>query len=364
MIAADIASAADLDRLIAEAPDNPAVFVIQAREGRPYLGRTALLRRRLLRLLGPRDRPSRFLNLREAATRIEYWLTGSRLESSFRMYQLARRYFPDNYVDVLKLRMPPYIKLLLANEFPRTQITTHLARAGAYYGPFSGRATAERFESGMLDLFQIRRCQDDLEPSPEHPGCIYGEMAMCLRPCQQVVGADEYRHEVARVEEFLATNGASLVTAISAARERFSEEMDFEEAARQHKRLEKVNEALKFRDELARDVDRLFGAGVLPSAAADSVELVAVQGGWWQEPQRVSFEVSEGKPVSLDEKLREAFARMRPLAATARERQEYLALLARWFYSSWRDGEWIPFEGRKHLPFRKLVNAISRVARK
>jgi hypothetical protein len=78
----------------------------------------------------------------------------------------------------------------------------------------------------------------------------------------------------------------------------------------------------------------------------------------------VSFEVSEGKPVSLDEKLREAFARMRPLAATARERQEYLALLARWFYSSWRDGEWIPFEGRKHLPFRKLVNAISRVARK
>jgi hypothetical protein len=47
----------------------------------------------------------------------------------------------------------------------------------------------------------------------------------------------------------------------------------------------------------------------------------------------------------------------------ARERQEYLALLARWFYSSWRDGEWLAIETFENLPYRKLVHAISRVAR-
>jgi hypothetical protein len=46
-----------------------------------------------------------------------------------------------------------------------------------------------------------------------------------------------------------------------------------------------------------------------------------------------------------------------------RERQEYLALLARWYYSSWRDGEWLPIESFDNLPYRKLVHAISRVAR-
>jgi hypothetical protein len=47
---------------------------------------------------------------------------------------------------------------------------------------------------------------------------------------------------------------------------------------------------------------------------------------------------------------------------TLRERQEYLALLARWYYSSWRDGEWLPFESYDDIPYRKLVNAVSRVA--
>jgi len=53
---------------------------------------------------------------------------------------------------------------------------------------------------------------------------------------------------------------------------------------------------------------------------------------------------------------------MRQLAM--RERQEYLALLARWYYSSWRDGEWLPIEAFENLPYRKLVHAISRVARR
>jgi hypothetical protein len=43
------------------------------------------------------------------------------------------------------------------------------------------------------------------------------------------------------------------------------------------------------------------------------------------------------------------------------ERQEHLALLARWHYSSWRDGEWIQFESPEQAPYRKIVRAISRV---
>jgi excinuclease ABC subunit C len=70
----------------------------------------------------------------------------------------------------------------------------------------------------------------------------------------------------------------------------------------------------------------------------------------------------EGKAVSLDHKLRETIAALDTPKRSMRERQEYLALLARWFYSSWRDGEWLPFESVEDVPYRKLVNAISRVA--
>jgi len=153
------------------------------------------------------------------------------------------------------------------------------------------------------------------------------------------------------------------VDAITHSRDRLSEEMRFEEAARQHKRLEKVLEVLKLRDELAYDVDRQNGVAVTRSVAPESVELWIVREGHWQEPRRLSFEVEEGKTVSLDRKLREAFAAVEVRKLPVRERQEYLAILARWYYSSWRDGEWLPIESFEEIPYRKLVNAVSRVAR-
>jgi len=250
-------------------------------------------------------------------------------------------------------------------EMPAHFQPTHLGRAPAvYFGPFRTRVSAELFESQFLDLFQMRRCQEDLMPSPAHPGCIYGEMGMCLRPCQQVVSVEEYGHEVKRVIEFLRTDGHSLVDVATAARDRFSAELDFEQAARQHKRIEKIQEVLSLRDELARDVNRLNGVAVTASVEPQAVELWFVLQGAWQPPQRITFEVVEGKPVSLDQKLREAVSTLAPAAQSMRERQEYLALVARWHYSSWRDGEWFTFDNLEHLPYRKLVHAISRVAQK
>jgi excinuclease UvrABC nuclease subunit len=364
-----------LDAAIEALPNIPAVFLLWPESGEPYLSKTTLLRRRLLRLLRERDKPSRLLNLRHTVRRIDYHFTASSLESAAVFYDQARCHFPDTYLDLMKLRMPPYVKLILNNQFPRTQITTHLTRTSnatllgrtdapaLYFGPFRSRASAEKFEAQFLDLFQIRRCQEDLVPSPDHPGCIYGEMAMCLRPCQEVVGAQEYGHEVARVVQFLHTGGHSLLDAVAASRDRLSQEMAFEEAARQHKRFEKVQDVLRLRDELVSDIDRLHGVALTRSLAQDSVELWFVRGGIWCQPIRFGFEIQEGKPVSLDRKLRDLLPSVAELKLSVRERQEYLALLSRWYYSTWCDGEWLPFESFDQIPYRKLVNAICRIAR-
>jgi excinuclease UvrABC nuclease subunit len=354
---------AAMDAALAALPNRPAVFALWPGEGDPYLSKTALLRRRLLRLLGEREKPSRLLNLRHAVRRIEYQLTGSAFESGVLLYELTRRHFPESYLKRLNLRMPPYVNITLSNEFPRSRVTTHLTRGPEmFFGPFRSRASAERFEGQFLDLFQMRRCQEDLEPSPAHPGCIYGEMGMCVRPCQLVVGPAEYHHEAARVVDFLRTGGRSLLEAIARSRDRLSEEMMFEEAARQHKRFEKVQETLKLRDELARDAGRLNGVAITQSLADNAVELWFVRDGVWLGARRLDFDLQQGKPVSLDQKLREIFAAAAPRALPSGERREYLALLARWYYSTWRDGEWLAFESYEEIPYRKLVNAVSRVA--
>ena len=150
----------------------------------------------------------------------------------------------------------------------------------------------------------------------------------------------------------------------AAARDRLSAELNFEEAARQHKRVERIEEVLRLRDELARDAARLSGVAVTCSTEPNAVELWFFHQGWWQPAQRFAFEVVEGKSVSLDERIRRLVAEMEWKAGGVRERQEHLALLARWYYSSWRDGEWIEFAGLEDIPYRKLVRAMSRVAQK
>jgi excinuclease UvrABC nuclease subunit len=122
---------------------------------------------------------------------------------------------------------------------------------------------------------------------------MYGEMGMCLRPCQQVVGIEEYRHEVERLEQFLRTNGGSLLESVGKARDRFSDEMMFEEAARQHRRLEKIQEVLQLRDELARELDHLHGVAITASAQANAVELWFVRGGEWLASRQFSFKIAE-----------------------------------------------------------------------
>jgi excinuclease ABC subunit C len=351
----------EFDDAIVALPNTDAVFLVRAGERSAYLAKTSMLRRRLLRILKPAEGMRRSLNLREVATRVEYWPTASRFESMLLHYALARRDFPEDYLRLIKLRMPAYVKLILANEFPRTQVTARLSGGQAiYYGPFRSRAGAELFENQFLDLFQMRRCQENLEPSPQHPGCIYGEMNKCLRPCQQVVSREGYLSEVRRVEEFLTGNGAGLLSVTAAARDRLSQEMSFEEAARQHQRLERIQEVLALRDDLVGDIDRLYGVAVAPASSPDSVLLWFVCQGSWQSPRQFSLTSS----VSLDSRLRELVASLDPVSAPLAEKQEHLALLARWHYSSWSDGEWIGFRGWDEAPYRKLVRAISRVRQK
>jgi excinuclease UvrABC nuclease subunit len=345
---------------LASIPDRPAVFLLWAAQGTPYLARTALLRRRLKRLISNRDRLSTLLNLNGVVERIEYWLTGSTLESALIHLGLAKQHFPDDAPRITRLKAPVFLRLTTHNPYPRTMLTTRLGR-GLYYGPFAGRGAAERFQNEMLDLFQLRRCEENLAPAADHPGCIYGEMNKCLRPCQQIVSIEEYRGEASRVEHFLRTDGASLHESAEAARDQASAAMQFEEAERMHQRLTHIEQVQTSAGDLARVLDRLAGVAVVPSAKQESVDLMFLAGGRWLEPRAFSFseDATFLENASMDRRLRELCS---GITSGGSPDPEHLAILVRWQRSTWRDGEWIGFDSFEKIPYRKIVNAVARVA--
>jgi excinuclease ABC subunit C len=362
-------------------PAKPAVCLIESRaeNAEPFLIRTQDLRRRLQRLLGPPDPTSKRLNLRELASGIRYRLTGSALEQIFTYYQHAKHLFPQHARKLTRLRPPAVLKISLRNAYPRCYVTRRIAvdefgapTAGAYYGPFPSRKSALAFSEQALDLFKVRRCQIKIRRDPTFPGCIYSEMKMCLAPCFAGCTKEEYDTEVQRLVQFLDTNGNSLRTAIEDDRERASADLDFERAAQLHKRIEKLDDALRFRPELARRIADLDAVILQRAAEEQSIGVFGIHGGRLAEPFFLRFGEIASQPRSaehifkdyLEGNVAAAQSAETPVAsisaAAAREElSEHLALISRWFYSNPRDGE--IFFREKDWPYRKILRACGRL---
>jgi excinuclease ABC subunit C len=302
--------------------------------------------------------------LRNSLVSAECWATGSRLETSLLLYELSKLYYPDEYLTRLRLRLPWFVGLTSGDAFPRLRVANRISRRhGPAYGPFPNRDAAQRYEQEILGLFQIRRCTEALTPDPNHPGCIYGEMNQCLRPCQCGVTREEYGFEASRVEEFLSTHGKSAVATLSAARDRACEETDFEQAAQVHKRLEKIEAAIGARDAVVKEIDQFNGVALTRTAERRRFQLWPMLSGLWQEAIALDFSAEASHPTSLDRELRERLTEHLSAARTSGKRIEELALFSRWYFSSWRDGEWFPFHTVADLNYRRLVREISKMVR-
>ena len=351
-------------------PASPAVFLLRGDDplSEPYISKTANLRRRLQRLLSPPTEHSKKLNLRDRVRWIEYSTTGSDFESGFLLYRLLRSTFPKTYSNRLRLRFAPLVKLHLENEFPRASITTRLGRLTArniYYGPFPSRTVAEKFASDSLDFFKMRRCVDDLHPDPKFPGCIYSEMKMCLAPCFKGCSDQEYHAEVARVQAYFDTGGESLVREISVQRDAASANLEFENAASLHARLDKLKPMLSQLPEIVHRIDRLAGVMVQRSASPESVNFFRIDAGRISGPVTFAIQSAEHtKSQSMESRIQEALASLPATTPiTALETMEHLALLKRWYYRGSRIGEIFFVDEKGTLPMRRVVRGISRVYR-
>lgn len=355
--------------LFAIVPSAPAVFLLRGDDpqSEPYVSKTANLRRRLQRLLGPPTEHSKRLNLRDRVRWIEYTSTGSDFESGFLLYKVLRSAFPKTYSARLRPRFAPLVKLHMENEYPRASITTRLGRLGGrdvYYGPFPSRTAAEKFANDSLDFFKMRRCVEDLNPDPKFPGCIYSEMKMCLAPCFKGCTDDEYRDEVARVKAFLDTAGESLVREISVLRDAASANLEFENAAGLHVRLDKLKPVLSQLPEIVHRIDALAAIIVQPSASPESVNFFRVDAGRISGPVTFHIQPAEHtKSQSMESRVQEAIAAGSTAPNTAIETMEHLALLKRWYYRNSRVGEIFFADEKGALPLRRLVRGISRVYR-
>jgi excinuclease ABC subunit C len=373
-------------------PPRPGVLLLEMTEptAQPYLARTADIHRAAERLLREPDVLSKRLNLRSVTARIRYRATGSKFEQTLALYEHAKKYFPRQYRDLVRLRPPALLKVNLRNEYPRCYVTRRIfADEGFYFGPFGSRRAAEAFAEGFLDLFKIRRCQIKIRRDPTFPGCIYSEMKMCLAPCFAGCSKEEYDAESGRVLETLESGGEALTEGLAREREAASEALDFERAAALHKRLDKVSAALRGLPELARRIGDLDAVILQRTAEEKTIAVFPVQAGLLREPVLLRFAELSSQPRSVEAILRKElesqmntdeqrsvpeekasrdgtlfaapslYRERYGLSTAPPELAEHLSLVARWFYSKPREGE-ILFRD-DGWPYRRILRACGRL---
>jgi excinuclease ABC subunit C len=409
---------------LGELPHAAAVFALYGAEAHaePYIGRTPNLRARLERLLLPSPKHPRRLQLAGRVRRIAWRLTGSEFESLLAQFCLLEEIYGAKALDRMHLGAPAFIRFLGSNAYPRITVTNRPSQREAdwAYGPFPSRAAAERFADEALKLFLLRRCTDDLDPNPSHPGCVYSEMKMCLAPCYKGCTDERYSEESAGVQSFLATRGESRLVTLRTQREQASADLEFEDAAALHAQVQRVEAVRALAPELVRPLSQLRAVILQASANPDEVAVFIFEGGMLRGPaafstlgMRIQNEASgssslyaqpmaieaipeeteisatrttetERTPVATSEleiaapaKLSRGLLESRIEAAlaslieaieppSATLRQGHLALLKRWYYRPEvrRTGEIFFPDAEGHWPIKAILRGIGRVAAK
>jgi hypothetical protein len=353
-----------LQEHLAALPTTAGVYSLRIGDNPPHLTSCPNLRKRITRLLDSSYTLGK--RLQENLAEVQCWPTGSKLESALVMYRLVKQHFPNDYMKRLRLRPPHFVALTGGSGFPRLAALRDLPRSernAGIWGPFPSHDAADYYQEQAASLFQLRRCTEVLAPHEDHPGCIYGEMHQCLRPCQAHVSREEYASEAERVREFLLSNGRTLTASLTAARTRASDAMDFEAAAQLHKRMEKVQAAAAARDKVVAELGEFNGVALTRGLASQEFRLWPMSQGCWQEPVVLDCAQQAERPRPLDMEIRERLTECLNTSSGPHHAAEDLAIFARWYFSSWRDGEWFSFRRLSDLNYRKLVRTLSNMAK-
>jgi hypothetical protein len=274
---------ADAKAALNQLPTSSAVFALYGAEAHaePYIGRTPNLRGRLERLLQPSAKHPRRLQLAGRVRQIRWRLTGSEFESLLAQFSLLEEIYGAKALERMHLGAPAFVRFMGGNPYPRITVTNRPSQreAGWAYGPFQSRASAERFADEALKLFLLRRCTEELDPNPAHPGCVYSEMKMCLAPCYQGCTDERYAEEAEAVKQFLATRGESRLVQLRTQRDETSANLEFEAAAAAHAQVVRVESVRALASELVRPLAELRAVVLQASAIPGEVAVFLYENG-------------------------------------------------------------------------------------
>jgi excinuclease ABC subunit C len=225
----------DLHEKIRSLPTQPGVYLYKNAEGEViYVGKANNLRSRVRSyLLEAAQANAKTGSLMREAVDLEYILVANESEALALETNLIKQRRPRFNILLKDDKSYPYVKLTLADRFPKVFVTRRLLKDGAaYYGPYFPGSLAWRVVELIHRSFLIPSCKVDL--SRYHPrACLQYYIHRCLGPCVEGLTTPElYKEAVRDAQLFLEGRHGELERSLTARMMAAAQAEQFEAAAR------------------------------------------------------------------------------------------------------------------------------------
>ena len=225
----------DLPEKIRSLPASPGVYLYKNAEGEViYVGKAKNLRSRVSSYFHEgRWEDAKTGTLVREAVDVDYIVVANNKEALALENHLIKQKKPRFNILLRDDKTYPYVKLTLAERFPRVYVTRRLRKDGsAYYGPYFPANLAYRIVDLIHRHFLIPSCKVDLTRNHPRP-CLQFYIKRCLGPCVKELTTPEiYAEAVRDVKLFLEGRQPDLVKSLRERMSETAEAQEFERAAR------------------------------------------------------------------------------------------------------------------------------------
>ncbi|HEX6069253.1 MAG TPA: GIY-YIG nuclease family protein, partial [Longimicrobiaceae bacterium] len=188
-------------------PTRSGVYLMKGEGGEViYVGKARSLRSRVRSYFNSDHAAS--LKTRELVRRIrdfETIVVGSEAEALILENNLIKEYQPRFNISLRDDKTYPYVKVTVAEPFPRVLVTRKLQRDGSrYFGPFTDVRRMRHVLEVVKRLYTVRSCHYRLPAEAPARPCLDYHIGRCMAPCVGLQSDVEYRVMIEEVLDILS----------------------------------------------------------------------------------------------------------------------------------------------------------------
>jgi excinuclease ABC subunit C len=216
-----------------EIPSRPGVYLLKGADGKIlYIGKAKALNSRLRHYLIENQDHPRLRALVRQVTDVDTVVTDTEVEALILEANLIRLHRPRYNVNLKDDKRYPFIKITLAEPFPRLLVVRRRQQDGSrYFGPYTNAGAMRATVRTLRKIFPIRTCAHPLPGRGTVSLCLDYHIKRCPGPCEGRISERDYRQMIEGVCLFLSGRKSRLDRLLRKEMEIASGRRNFELAA-------------------------------------------------------------------------------------------------------------------------------------